>query len=391
MRIKVTADIPFGNACGVSVADSPGGPVVSFEPHPHGGPECLWFCFRVICSKGRARGRTGGVAGGKSLRLVWTNLQNALGGLPPEKLRPVIRADDGDWERLPPGTGEVLPDGRCNAIWTIPVPGKHADVAFCYPYGAPELEALLRETGGYWKADRIGSSQAGRPLLRLSNSPGEKGSGRPGLYLVARQHSGETPGSWVLDGFLRRVAERGDRAPLVWAVPLANIDGVEGGDYGKDNFPYDLNRAWGNPPMRHETLVYQRDMKRWKERCRPILCVDFHAPGGSENDGAYLYLPRPDGFPDAHRAASEWASAIAAGLTREYASEKFARVADYASRWETPTLTAFCASVLKIPAFTIETPYGSVGDRQLTREDYRAIGSRMADVAIERAWRTRLE
>src|SRR5690606_24228363 len=100
------------------------------------------------------------------------------------------------------------------------------DFAYCYPYGATELDALLAESNGYWRRDTFGVSPQGRPMVRLCNDYGHKENQRPGLYLLARQHSGETPGSWMLDGFLRRVAELGDAAPLVWAAPLTNIDGV---------------------------------------------------------------------------------------------------------------------------------------------------------------------
>ena len=116
---------------------------------------------------------------------------------------------------------------------------------------------MIQETGSFWRVDTIGVSQGGRPLLRLSNDYGRPKGERPGVFLMARQHSGEVSGAWVLDGVLRRFAELGEAAPLVWAIPLANIDSVEQGDYGKDNFPYDMNRAWGKLPMRHETLVLQ--------------------------------------------------------------------------------------------------------------------------------------
>jgi hypothetical protein len=246
------------------------------------------------------------------------------------------------------------------------------------------VDALVNETDGYWQADTIGISQGGRPLLRLSNSYGKASSDRPGLYLAARQHSGETPGSWVLDGFLRHIASLGDSAPLVWSVPLTNIDGVEQGDYGKDNFPYDLNRAWGSPPMRHEVLVFQRDMQRWRERCRPALGIDFHAPGACEANGIYCFLPNPEKYPEHHQAVLEWVSAIEGNLTPDYAAEPFDRVATYTSRWETPTFASYCCLHHKIPGFTIENPYAMVGDLLLTRERYREAGKIIASSVVER-------
>ena len=169
----------------------------------------------------------------------------------------------------------------------------------------------------------------------------------------------------------------------MWVVPLSNVDGVEQGDYGKDNFPYDLNRAWGQPPMRHETLVIQRDIERWRRRCRPALAIDFHGPGGCEADGAYAYLPKPDRFPEQFAEAGKWTEAAQQALGSPLAAETFSRTASYASRWETPTFTTYM-SLLGIPAFTLETSYALANGTVLTREAYREIGRRLLEGIMDR-------
>lgn len=401
MSFTVETDVPYGNACQIEVdaalptGDDPASSTftVAFAPDPHGGPEVLWFCFRVrriaqIAHRTMTSGRV--IPAPRKIRLVLKNPGTMLGGGMVEAMRPVAKYERGDWERLAAGTQEELPDGRLNGAWTIDAPATYVDVAYCYPYGMPDVETLLEESGGALAADTIGASQQGRPILRVSNSSGEPGSERPGVYIVSRQHSSETPGSWVLDGFLREMAsmaETGkDTAPLVWAVPLSNIDGIEQGDYGKDNFPYDLNRAWGSPPMRHETLVVKRDMDLWKRRCRPALALDFHAPGACETSGVYAYLPDPEKFPDHAGQASEWAAAFKEALG-EYAAEEFGRVARYASRWETPAFTSHCREAFGIPALTFETPYASCGEVVMTRERYREAGVRIARAVVERVGR----
>jgi hypothetical protein len=290
LTLTVRTDVPYGNAGEVWVAERGGRAEVHFTADPHGGPECLWFCFRLE-----------GMPDARHVDLVLEHVGNMLGGHQPQYMRPVVRfgGEQGvaAWQRVGEGAVTERPDGQVCVKWEIvPATGLpatcYADVAYCYPYGEPEVEALVRDADGYWQVDSIGLSQGGLSLLRLSNDYG-RGDCRPGLYLVARQHSGETPGSWVLDGFLRHVAALGESAPLVWAVPLTNVDGVVGGDYGKDNYPYDLNRAWGRPPMRHEVLVMQSDIRRWTERCRPALVLDMHAPGACETSGVYCYLPDP--------------------------------------------------------------------------------------------------
>ncbi len=376
MSLRVHAKVPYGNVCEVEAADTGTGWEVSFASDPHGGPECLWFCFRIE-GDGECEGRP-------EIRLILKHVGTMLGTGRPEVLRPVVRYAGGEWERLEAGQVETLSDGRLRAWWTIATPDTHADVAFCYPYGQPQIEALVEESDGYWRGDVIGVSQGARPIVRLSNDGGAADGTAPGLYLIARQHSGETPGSWVLDGLLREMAEQGDKAPLVWAVPLSNVDGVEGGDYGKDNFPYDLNRAWGIEPMRHETLVIQRDMQLWRKRCRPVLTIDFHAPGGCESDGIYCFLPKGREATQVGDAAEEWAAAIHDGLRGPYAAENFQRVATYASRWNTPNFATYCAETLETASFSMETPYAMVGDKVLTVAEYREAGSRIARAIVHK-------
>ena len=368
--LRVETNVPYGNACDISITREGGTDVAAFAADPHGGPECLWFCFRLVEDDPAA-----GVPG--RVKLILKHFRNILGGGKPENIRPVIKPAGGEWQRMERGVREDLPDGRCQAAWHVDAPRSFADIALCYPYGRPELDALVSDTAGYWGADTIGVSQGRRPIIRLSNAPGAEGSSRPGLYLIARQHSGETPGSWVLDGFLRRVATLGHAAPLVWAVPLSNIDGVEQGDYGKDNFPYDLNRAWGVQPMRHETLVIACDIREWTRRCRAVLGIDFHAPGACETEGIYTFHPRLDAF--RRKEADRWAAAVQKALTREFAMERFASEATYPSRWETPNFGLHCYTAAGVEGLSLETPYSMIGDTILTRERYQEAGRRIAE------------
>jgi hypothetical protein len=372
MTLRVHTDIPFGNACEISVVENAVS-TVSFTPDPHGGPACLWFCLRIECEEPNPceNGR---------LRLVIKHADTALGlAVSPTGVRPVVRFTAGDWVRLGEPERRDLPDGRFTFVWEIDRPSDYVDVALCYPYGADDVDVLAEECAPAFRLDSIGVSQGARSIQRLSNDYGGVDNERPGVYLTARQHSGETPGSWVMDGFLRRIREQGDVAPLVWAVPLTNIDGVVEGDYGKDNFPYDLNRAWGKPPMRHETLVMMADIRRWTKRCSPAFAIDFHGPGGSESEGAYTFVPAPESDAPMKDETTSWAHTLVEAMGPYAKRETPIRVARYASRWNTPGMTEYFRSEHGVPSLTIETPYGLCGDTVMTREEYRALGARIAD------------
>jgi hypothetical protein len=254
------------------------------------------------------------------------------------------------------------------------------DVAFCYPYGPEELAALVGRAG--LRVRSIGASERGRPLWRLDNGAGAEESSRPGLFIVARHHSGETPGSWVLEGLLEGLAEMGEAAPLVWAIPFADLDGVVEGRYGKDRHPVDFNRSWpgaGRMTQRHETLCYLRDVQRWRKRCRPRLVLDLHAPGASEREGVFCFLSTDAaGKPWPESAA--WAERVRAALAEYAASaDRFFRMANYPSRWPRQTHSDFTgwACAEGVAALSIETSYQGVGDRVFDLGDYREIGRRI--------------
>lgn len=373
MSLRVLTRIPYGNAADVAVRTGGEMPEVHFAADPHGGPECLWFCFRLEETE------PDNTPADAKVRLVLKHFDNVRGAGDPAQCMPVYRPADQGWFRMKHGQPHVEPDGRRSVSWVINHPTPSTEIAFCFPYGRPEIKRLLQKSKGYWHADPIGLSRDCRPLVRLSN---ESRTGGPGLFLVARQHAGETPGSWVLDGVLQQLSRSRKNAYVTWSVPLADIDGVLCGDYGKDAFPCDMNCAWGTPPRRHENLAYQRDISRWIERCKPVLGLDFHAPGACETSGVYCYLPSPDRSPALHKEATKWANVINEALTDEYAAADFKRVLDVPARYETPSFMRYFCEQLGICALTVETPYAVAGKTAVTQKVCREIGKRIADALI---------
>jgi len=187
----------------------------------------------------------------------------------------------------------------------------------------------------------------------------------------------------VLDGALRQLAQVRKAGYIVWAVPLADIDSVLGGHAGNGRCPFDLNRAWGQPPMRHETRVLRQDLQRWKERCRPILALDLHAPGASERDGVYSHTA--NAAPDSLAAEeTRWANTIQNELKAEFAASEFKRVINTPPSSNATTFYDYVHGELQVPALTLEIPYAMVGSRVLTQKDYREIGRRLTEAILRR-------
>lgn len=376
MTWHVSNDLPFGNGCDFAVREAAGVAEVSFAAEPRNGVETCWFCIRVR--------RDDAGAGAKTLRLVLKHGGNMLGHAPVENIRPVWRSDGGDWQRLGAGTFHKLAHGPWSLSWTIDAPQSDGELALCYPYGPDNVMQLIAESNGRWQAHTVGVTGKNNPLRRLCNKPGEEPATEPGYYILARQHAGETPGSWVLDGLMRRLATLGDDAPLTWVVPLCDTDGVIAGDYGKDSFPWDFNRAWGQPPMRHEALTLQRDMRLWAVRCEPRFVLDLHAPGMSEGEGVYGFAQTSMDNEAVRDATFQWGDAMQQALG-PYAHERFNRHMTSHGKWPTWCCSEFAQHVIGVPAMTVEVPYALCGDIELTRERYQEIGQRLADLLAARA------
>lgn len=387
MHIDTT--LPGGNAAILAVRADEAPPEVHFAASPGEGPEAVWF--HVAIEPGASRPAR--------IRAVLHGFENLLGnttGANTEGLHPVYRTDRSDWRRIERVERIETPDGRVLAAWSVPGDEGRVELALSFPYGPAQLDVLLQDVADVFERVPIGVTSADAWIMRLSNDPGVRGGDRPGIYCLARQHAAEAPGSWVLDGFLRRMAREGAAAPLVWAVPFADLDGVAAGRAGKDRFPWDFNRAWGSKrfpkelhssmgthPMRHEVKAIQHDLLRWRERCRPCLVLDFHAPVVCQHGGVYAYLRDVDaeGHPDA--AHAPWVAAFRETLDPDLTDSHFVRVGRYPSRWSTARVGDFATQALNVPQVTFETPYGCARSRIYARDDYQTVGSQIAEAVLQ--------
>lgn len=382
MALKIYDRFSGANVRILSIRTSGPSPEITFSPDPKGGTEALWFDFRLHDQNATTESAP------ETLAVTMLFFETLLGGSDPSMIRPVLLEDGKNWVRLKPPKVKTDPDGQTKLSWTIPYPVNITEFAFCLPYGSDELAVALKHCRGYWQETGIGLTQDGRVLNRLSNNilKGCDACANPrGLYVAARQHAGETPGSWVMDGMLDTFSRAKPVNWCIWIVPFANPDDVVRGACGKDPFPYDLNRAWGKPPMRHEALVLQHDICRWAQRCNPELVLDLHAAGASENDGVYVYAKKSDAA-EREKNTQTWMNIFKQALSPEYSAEDFAKTASPSSRWNTPRLTDFVETTIGCSTMSLKTPYALVGSTVLLQKHYREIGQRLAHAILTR-WR----
>ncbi len=388
--IQINTDFATANARVLDIKNDGGMPEVHFTPLPKGSPVAIWFCFDIIPDQAY-RGK---------VKCVLHFFDNLLGGRSnnAKGLLPVFRTEQANWARVEHVTHRFTEDNRPLVSWTVPADQGTVRVALSYPYGKKELQNLADDISGAFKSAEIGVTPLGNIIRRFYNlTIPEKGGEPAGVYCLARQHASEAPGSWVLDGFLRRMADAGDAAPMVWAVPFTDTDGVLNGRPGKDSFPWDFNRAWGTKlfprglqsemgshPMRYEIKCIQNDICRWMDMCRPQIVLDFHAPCIADSPGIYCYLRDIDqeGRPDNIHAP--WVRVFSDALDPAMRAKKFYKSGRYPSRWNSARVGDFVNQALKLPEVTFETPYACSHSIVFDRYSYRSAGAALAEAVMSR-------
>ncbi|HJL19124.1 MAG TPA: M14-type cytosolic carboxypeptidase [Sandaracinaceae bacterium LLY-WYZ-13_1] len=207
-----------------------------------------------------------------------------------EGYRAVCSSDHRHWGRADTAyedghlTIRVTPDA--DVLW----------LAYFAPYA---LERLRRRIGEWCRhADvwlrPLCRTVEGRPLDRLII--GRPARDVPVVWVVARQHPGETMASWWMEGFVRRLLDDHDglarrlrERATFHVVPLMNPDGSHHGFIRTNARGVDLNRAWEEPPMDdapevHATLAAM-------DRTGVDLCLDVHG----ESDIPHSFVTGPHG------------------------------------------------------------------------------------------------
>jgi len=227
-----------------------------------------WFHFRVNGVKGVACRYT---------------FENASTSAYPEGWRGyhVAASYDGvRWFRVP----TTFYDGQTMVLTHTP----DADTvfyAYFEPYGEARHHAFLGEVAqsGLAEVEDIGLSCEGRPVtvVKIGNEitretdteiGAEQGAAKaagiikPRVWIIARQHPGETMAEWFVEGMIRRLTGMGDWAgdpigtrlreiAVIRLVPNMNPDGSALGNLRTNAAGANLNREWMSPDAKRSPEV----------------------------------------------------------------------------------------------------------------------------------------
>jgi hypothetical protein len=118
---------------------------------------------------------------------------------------------------------------------------------------------------------------------------------KPTIIIIARQHSGETMASYVIEGFVNACAQQIDRFKKlledysVIIFPLFNKGGVEKGFHRVNAVGEDLNRCWGSDKVDEIKFV-----KNILSSCSSIhFIIDIH--GDEVSKFNYVYYDQKSG------------------------------------------------------------------------------------------------
>jgi murein tripeptide amidase MpaA len=165
--------------------------------------------------------------------------------------------------------------------------------------------------------ERLGSTLDGRDmaLLRITDvSGGLPLAERKRVWVIARQHPGETMAEWFIEGFLERLLDTDDAVSRVllqrsvfYVVPNMNPDGAVRGNLRTNAAGANLNREWAAPTMERSPEVF---LVRQKMLATGVdLCLDVHGDealpynfvvGSEGNPG---YTPQVAALEDAFKNA----------------------------------------------------------------------------------------
>ena len=187
--------------------------------------------------------------------------------------------------------------------------------AYFEPYSHERHQALIGRAGDspLARVERLGASVEGRDIDLVTI--GEPGAAKKTIWIIARQHPGESMAEWFVEGLIDRLLERADpvarrllEGAVVHIVPNMNPDGSVRGNLRTNAAGANLNREWMSPSLETSPEVFVV-----RERLRETG-VD-----------AFLDIHGDEGLPYVFVAGGE----MLPGFTPEQAEAQKAFIADF--------------------------------------------------------------
>jgi murein tripeptide amidase MpaA len=226
-----------------------------------------WFYFRVQGAKATPLTMNFLNAGQAAYPDGWKDYQAAAS------------YDRETWFRVPTSY-----DGKTMTIEHTP---EYDSVYYAYfePYSWERHLALLdnAQLNDYVRIEDLGSTLDGHDMNLLVI--GEPEEGKPKVWVIARQHPGETMAEWFVEGMVDALLDVANpfgrqllQEAVFYVVPNMNPDGSVRGNLRTNAAGANLNREWLNPTMERSPEVFLVLNKMKEVGCD--LFLDIHGDEG---------------------------------------------------------------------------------------------------------------
>lgn len=272
--VTITSNFDHGN---IRVISSSNPADITLEIKPDSAADFYqWFNFRVDGAAGAPLTMRIRNAGGASYAMGW------------DGYRACASYDGENWFRVD--------TSYADGVLTITHAPEQNTVHYAYfaAYSFERVAAFVVHTKAAPAISHevLGKTLDGRPIDYFCT-----GTGPLNLWVIARQHPGETMGSWWMEGFLQEVVGDSDaakslrNAATIHIVPCMNPDGAARGHLRTNAAGTDLNRAWRNasPEQSPEVFVVRNKMRE----TGVDLFLDVHGDEAIPNN----FLDSANGIP----------------------------------------------------------------------------------------------
>ena len=276
MSLQITSAFHGGNII-VQSANDPANIRLSIRPD-NNSDFFQWFYYRVSGGKGQ------------DLHMVLDNAKDAAftGGW--DGYQACASYDRETWFRIP-----ATSYGEEGLV--IDHTPEHDSVYYAYfaPYSHERHANVVAEAAMHEGVSLriLGQTVQGQDLDCLSIGTGDKT-----IWVIARQHPGETMAEWWMEGFLARLLDDEDATSLAlrdkatfYIVPNMCPDGSKNGNLRTNETGANLNREWGVATLQSAPEVYHTIAAM--DEAKPDLCLDVHG----DESLPYNFIAGAEGIP----------------------------------------------------------------------------------------------
>ncbi|WP_298738274.1 M14-type cytosolic carboxypeptidase [uncultured Psychrobacter sp.] len=245
--MRITANFDAGNIEVISLENKQD---IQLSIRPDAGGEFFqWFNFRLSGEIGDHYVLNIMNAGEASYVKGWENYQA------------VASYDREDWFRLP----TTYKDGKLSI--TVDMAYDNIQIAYFAPYSYERHQDLLATVQMHPLAtlEHLGETLDKRDLtlVKIGNGDSSSDVNKRSIWIIARQHPGETMAEWLIEGLLYSLLDEDNATAKqllekanVYIVPNMNPDGSVRGHLRTNAAGVNLNREWSNPSLERSPEVF---------------------------------------------------------------------------------------------------------------------------------------